>query len=89
MDFPSTLTTIESSFWLRMTTNANRVIILRSETPPTVSTDYYNASKFGVILVPSHLVGTYKAASGWSLAAAKIQPLEGSKYEVFNEWEYD
>lgn len=88
LDFPNSLTAIQQSFWLRLTSNPNRVIILRSETPPSVSSNYYNANKIGVIYVPSELLDTYKNASGWSSAANKMQPLEGSAYEVFNEWEF-
>lgn len=48
-------------------------------------------NKIKAIYIPSEYMDAYKAHAQWGNATlvAKMQPLEGSKYEVFNEWEYD
>ena len=64
-------------------------MILRSATPPSVSNSYFNASRIGVLYIPADYIDTYKAHDVWGKLSSKMQPVEGSKYEVFNEWEYD
>ena len=88
LDFPSTLTTIQYYFWLRMTSNSNRVLILRSETPPSVTNSNFSAAKIGTLYIPSAYRAAYEAHDVWGRLSAKMADLEGSAYEVFNEWEF-
>ena len=95
LDFPPTLTNLANagSFWLNMV-GTGKIIILRSATPPSVADSYQNAAnmnKIATIYIPTEYMDTYKAHARWGNATlvAKMQPLEGSKYEIFNEWEYD
>lgn len=95
LDFPPTLTNLANagSFWLNMV-GTGKIVILRSATPPTVADSYQsdvNMNKIATIYIPTEYMDTYKAHARWGNATlvAKMQPLEGSKYEVFNEWEYD
>lgn len=54
-------------------------LIIKATTPPTIQTGQYSASfKFtnnAVIYVPAESVDTYKAASGWSTYADRIQAI--------------
>ena len=88
LDFPSSLTTIQLYFWLRLSSNPNRILILRSETPPSVTDSNFNAAKIGTLYVPSAYRAAYEAHSVWGRLSAKMADLEGSAYEVFNEWEF-
>lgn len=75
-------------------TGSDKTVIFRSATPPSVTSSYQtaaNMNKIKTIYIPSEYMDAYKAHAQWGNATlvAKMQPLEGSKYEDFNEWEYD
>ena len=97
LDFPPTLTSLLATggggFWIRLT-GSDKTVIFRSATPPSVTSSYQtaaNMNKIKAIYIPSEYMDAYKAHAQWGNATlvAKMQPLEGSKYEEFNEWEYD
>ena len=88
IDFPNTLTTIQYYFWLRLTNIPDRVLILRSETPPTVTNGYFNAAKVGTLYVPAAYRSAYESHEVWGQLSSKMADVEGSPYEVFNEWDW-
>lgn len=48
---------------------------IRRPTPPTIGTNAFKSTTLTTIYVPYDVVDTYKAASGWSSYAAKIQAI--------------
>ena len=48
---------------------------IRRPTPPTIGTNAFKSTTLANIYVPYDVVDTYKAASGWSTYAAKIQAI--------------
>lgn len=88
-DFPPTLTSLASPFWLRL--QGDKIFIFRSETPPTPGSNYFANGKDKVkkIYVPSAYMTAYQNHETWGQFTSKMIQLEGSKYEVFNEWDYD
>ena len=48
---------------------------IRRLTPPTIGASAFTSTTLGTIYVPYDVVDTYKAASGWSTYAAKIQAI--------------
>ena len=50
-------------------------ITVNATTPPTLGTDVFNNTNNCPIYVPSGSLDTYKAASGWSAYADRIQPI--------------
>ena len=89
IDFPNTLTTIQFSFWLRLTNIPDRVLILRSEVPPTVGSNYFNAAKVGTLYIPAAYRSAYESHEVWGQLSSKMADVEGSPYEVFNEWDWE
>jgi len=53
-------------------------VTVEATTPPTLSTDAFNSTNNCPIYVPCDSVDTYKAASGWSTYASRIQAIPGS-----------
>lgn len=88
LDFPSTFTTIVSNFGIRIRDGVT--IIFRSSTPPTIAsgnlTETYQ-KKIAKMYVPTVSLADYQAV--FNYITDRIEPIEGSDYEVFNAWEYD
>lgn len=89
IDFPNTFESIGSHFWLRLQPNPDRVLILRSEVPPTVGNSYFNAAKVGTLYIPAAYRSAYESHEVWGQLSAKMANVEGSPYEVFNEWDWE
>lgn len=53
-------------------------ITINAITPPTLGTNVFDYTNNCVIYVPSGSVEAYKAASGWSTYASRIQPIPNS-----------
>ena len=53
----------------------NVTMYIHNTTPPTVATNAFRNATFLAIYVPAESVEAYKAASGWSAFASKIQAL--------------
>ena len=73
IDLPSTTTTIESNAFQYC--SYMKTIIVRATTPPTLGSNALAGVTPTVIYVPAESVDTYKAASGWSSHASKIQAI--------------
>lgn len=64
------------------------VLILRN--PSVQSVGNANRTKETIeIYVPNELVDSYKENTDWAARASNIYPIEGSDYEVFNNWDYN
>ena len=64
------------------------VLILRC--PTIYSPNYIQVLKSDIeVYVPQELLSDYKEHAEWSKIANNIYAIEGSDYEVFNDWEYD
>ena len=70
----SALTSIGASAFLRCTSLTS--VTVRATTPPTLGNNVFGSTHADmVIYVPAESVETYKAASGWSNYASKIQAI--------------
>ena len=82
IELPSTLATLRvfsgSSYRHFYNVPASCAVILKATTPPTAVTDVFTRFS-GNVYVPDDSVEAYKAASGWSIIAARIFPI--SEYE--------
>ena len=58
-------------------------ITVNATTPPTLGTDVFNNTNDCPIYVPSDSVDAYKAASGWSAYASRIQGMGCSERHVY------
>lgn len=72
IELPSTITTIGDRAFLGMT-NLNSFII-HAVTPPTLGVSVFSNTSC-IIYVPAESVDAYKAASGWSGLASRIQAI--------------
>lgn len=72
---PSGVTTIGTSAF-RNCSGLTSITVM-AETPPSLSSSVFNGSTCP-IYVPCDYVNTYKAASGWSIYASRIQAIPGS-----------
>ena len=89
IDFPNTLESIVQRFWRSLQPNPDRVLILRSEVPPTVGNSYFDARKVGTLYIPAAYRSAYESHEVWGQLSAKMANVEGSPYEVFNEWDWE
>ncbi len=72
---PRSLTSMaQSGFIYAAQTKPYLHIYVYQTTPPSMSVDPFNYN-YITIYVPAESVDTYKAASGWSRYASKIQPM--------------
>lgn len=85
LDFPVSATV--SWFYGQNIPNAE-VLILRN--PSVQNIGSANRTKETIkIYVPNELVNSYKENTNWTARASNIYPIEGSDYEVFNNWDYN
>lgn len=76
LTLPPTVATINGTATFYGSTSLRRLIVPRS-TPPTLNSSGASLNRLSrlVIYVPDESVDTYKAATGWSVVASKIQPM--------------
>ena len=71
---PNSVTSIGDHVFIDCTSLAS--VTVKSSIPPSLGTDvFYNTNQSLVIYVPSGSVENYKAASGWSTYADRIQAI--------------
>lgn len=74
INIPNTVTSI--GIYAFYSCSALASVTVEATTPPTLGTNVFNGTSANlVIYVPSESVETYKAASGWSDYASKIQAI--------------
>ena len=61
-------------------------VTVESTTPPTLGNNAFNQSNNVVIYVPASAVETYKAASGWSTYASRIEAIPTIIQSTFYVW---
>ena len=74
VDYGAGVTSFGSQVHYRVPTSAYKTMIVRSTTPPTLSSTS-NFVPAESIYVPDSAVSTYKAASGWSTWSSRIKPI--------------
>ena len=70
---PNSVTNIENSAFMWCSGLAS--ITIEATTPPTLNSNAFNSTNNCPIYVPAASVETYKAASGWSTYASRIQAI--------------
>jgi hypothetical protein len=81
IDIPSSITSIGNYAFNRCSGLTS--ITVNATTPPTLGTDVFNNTNNCPIYVPNESVDTYKAASGWSAYASRIQGMGCSERHVY------
>ena len=76
IDIPSGVTSIGSLVFYQCTSLTS--ITVEATTPPTLGSDAFHYTTNCPIYVPCDSVDTYKATSGWSTYASRIQAIPGS-----------
>lgn len=73
---PSSVTRIDSNAFAYC--RSLQSITVEATTPPALGSNAFNNTNNCPIYVPCQSVDTYKAASGWSTYASRIQPIQGT-----------